>query len=163
MAARGRPRRGGGSNLPLILGVGVVTTALLAYVIAIWATVDGIPAVVKGASANVGRAVLIRGAVMNVVPVPLTKAGAYAVGDQDTAIWVITTKGLPVVGDRWLVQGTLRAGLDGQGLAKAIGELTGGIAPGTALDAFAQRLTNVRIGAYVEERRRHQWTFAPWI
>ena len=103
MAARGRPRRGGGSNLPLILGVGVVTTALLAYVIAIWATVDGIPAVVKGASANVGRAVLIRGAVMNVVPVPLTKAGAYAVGDQDTAIWVITTKGVPVVGDRWVV------------------------------------------------------------
>ena len=163
MARRPRSRQGWVGNEALLIGAGAVCVALLAYVVAIFLTLDSIRALARGGSTDVGRTVLIRGQVTAAVPVPLTKSGAYAVGDAETSIWVVTAKGLPTVGDRWVVAGTLRAGLDGQGLAKVVSELGSGRPSGSALDAFAQKLAAVRIGAFVEEGRRHQWTFLPWV
>ena len=163
MARRPRSRSAASSHIGVFVAVGVVIAIAVAYAIAIFATVSSIESITKAPGTSSGTSVIVRGPVVGAIGVPLTKAGVYSVGDSEATIWVVTGKGTPNVGDRWVVHGTVRVAVDGQALVKAVSDVAGGFAPGSAVDAFAQKVTGLRIGAFIVEARRHQWVFAPWL
>lgn len=161
-----RRSRYSGSRPSRILTISLSAAAVIifAYVFAILLSVDSPGGLARRGRSLDGTTVLVRGAVTASFPLPLTKLGAYAMGEGEASLWVVTSKGVPPTGDQWVVHGVVRTALDGKALARALTDVgVGTTIPEGAVDSIVQRISKYQFGTYVTETRRHQWLFLPWI
>jgi hypothetical protein len=148
----------------LVVSLAGAAVIVSLYVLAVFFTVSSPGDVAKRGSSLDGTTVLIRGLVTSSYALPLTKLGAYVMGDADASILVITSKGAPPTGERWVVDGVVRTAIDGKGIAKALTDLgSGATIPDGAVGSIVDRIAKFQFGTYVTESRRHQWLFLPWV
>lgn len=161
-----RRSRNPGSKHSLTLATSLSGAAVIVsvYVLAVFFTVHSPGDVAKQGSSLDGTTVIVRGAVTGSYPLPLTKLGAYTMGETEASIFVITSKGAPPTGDRWVVHGVVRTAIDGKAIAKALTDLSAGTTiPEGAVGSFLERIGKFQFGTYVTETRRHQWLSLPWV
>ena len=166
MAANVRSKKASASQLPvaLVSGAALVFIIALLYILAILASVTNLSDISAENEKLIGRPTIIRGTVDRSYGVPLSKIAYYTVNDAAFQVWVMSQSGPPKSMQKWVVKGVVTNGFDGAGLAEKLRVLAGVTSSErNALTDLIGALSRVKVGVYVVETSRHQWTAFPWL